>query len=72
MNFIQMSKDDFIQKMDDFKVDDNSIYTHLAEDIYNHGIVLNRKYLLLKVACNVFMIGLLASLVSLILLNVIL
>ncbi len=70
-NFIQMPKDDFVQKMDDFKVDDNSIYTHLAEDIYDHGIVLNKKYLQLKVAYNVFMIGLLASLISLILLNII-
>ncbi len=69
-NFIQMPKTDFVEKMDEFKMNEKSIYSHLAENMYDHGIVLNKKYLRLKVAYNIFMYGLATSIILLIVLNV--
>lgn len=70
-NFIKLSKDDFVGKMDNLKTDDASIYSLLAEDIYEHGAVLNKKYLRLKVAYNIFMIGFSIALLSFVVLQIV-
>ncbi len=63
-NFMKLNKNDFVDKMNDLKTNDDSIYSLLAEDIYDHGAVLNKKYYRLKIAYNIFMIGFTIAIIS--------
>ena len=41
--------------------DSDFLYGTLIKDVYSQGVVLGRKYRLLRVAYNVFMFGLIIS-----------
>lgn len=44
--------------------DQDYLYGSLVKDIYNLGVVLGRKYKLIRLAYNVFMIGIIVSVIA--------
>lgn len=63
-NFYKMPLDTYKESM--FKVmDDNEfLYGMLTKDVYSQGVVLGRKYLLLRYAYGTFMFGLIVSVLA--------
>ncbi len=45
-------------------VDPEYLYTSLVKDIYQLGVVLARKYRLIRWAYNIFMIGIIVSVIA--------
>lgn len=60
-NFLQLEKEDFVHYMDNLKVDQEQLYNDLSRDLYNLGLVLRKKYQLLTISYNVFVGGLVLS-----------
>lgn len=44
--------------------DKDYVYSSLTKDLYYLGIVLNRKYKILRITYNIFMIGMIISVIS--------
>ncbi|WP_333780680.1 Pycsar system effector family protein [Tenacibaculum retecalamus] len=63
-NFHQMNLPDFEWAMDEMMKDRDYLYGSLTKDLYFLGLVLNRKYKLLRVTYTVFMIGIIASVIA--------
>ena len=63
-NFQQMLFDDFNNSMKDLIKDRNYIYDSLTKDLYFLGKVLDRKYKLLSVTYQIFMAGIIISVLS--------
>ena len=63
-NFHQMKLNDFEWAMGEMMQDREYLYNSLTKDLYFLGLVLNRKYKLLRVTYTVFMIGILVSVVA--------
>ncbi len=63
-NFYRSSLDDYSWAMEQMMHDKDYLYDTLVKDIYFLGIVLGRKYKLLRWAYNVFMIGLIVAVIS--------
>ncbi|MFC4197058.1 Pycsar system effector family protein [Pedobacter jamesrossensis] len=63
-NFYRMSLQEYSQGMLKIMYDKKLIYQSLIKDIYGQGIVLGKKYLLLRIAYNVFMFGLIVSVLA--------
>lgn len=57
-NFYKMSLDEYSQGMWKTMEDKSFLYGSLIRDVYSQGVVLGRKYRLLRVAYNIFMFGL--------------
>ncbi len=61
-SFTQLSEDEYVDKILDVLAAEETIYRAMAQDIYQNGLVLERKkYRLLGYAYRVFLIGLTAS-----------
>jgi hypothetical protein len=60
-NFLQIEKEDFVEYMDNLKIDQEQLYNDLSRDLYNLGLVLRKKYQLLTISYNVFVGGLVLS-----------
>jgi hypothetical protein len=63
-NFYKMKFEDYAAGMFSVMRDSEVVYISLLRDIYCQGIVLGRKYKMLKHAYYVFMFGLIASVVA--------
>lgn len=63
-NFHQMKLDDFEWAMEEMMKDRDYLYSSLTKDLYFLGLVLNRKYNLLRHTYSVFMVGIVVSVVS--------
>jgi len=63
-NFQQMLFDDFNNSMRDLIKDRDFIYDSLTKDLYFLGKVLDRKYKLLSVTYQIFMAGIIISVLS--------
>lgn len=63
-NFLQMEKEEFVEYLDRLKTDQNRLYDDLARDLYNLGLVLQKKYRLLSISYNIFVGGLVVSVVA--------
>lgn len=63
-NFHQMSLNDFEWAMGEMMKDKDYLYGSLTKDLYFLGLVLNRKYSLLRTTYTVFMIGIIVSVVA--------
>ena len=50
--------------MEELMQDSNRLYDNMARDIHGLGKVLTKKYQLLRISYNVFMIGLVLSVLS--------
>ncbi|WP_158798783.1 Pycsar system effector family protein [Pedobacter sp. L105] len=57
-NFYRMKIKDYSSGMTHILTDDSFLYESLIKDSYAQGVVLGRKYRLLRLAYNVFMFGL--------------
>jgi len=63
-NFHQMSLKDFEWAMGEMMKDKDYLYGSLTKDLYFLGLVLNRKYNLLRSTYMVFMIGIIVSVIG--------
>jgi predicted metal-dependent HD superfamily phosphohydrolase len=63
-NFFKMDFDYYSQSMLNAMEDKKVLYLHLLKNLHEQGIVLNKKYKLLKTAYNIFMYGLIVSVVT--------
>lgn len=63
-NFHQMKLGDFEWAMNEMMKDKDYLYGSLTKDLYFLGLVLNRKYNLLRTTYSVFMIGIVISVIA--------
>lgn len=63
-NFYKMPMEEYLWAMKEMMKDRQYLYDTMIKDLYYLGIVLNRKYKLLRMTYTVFMIGILASVVA--------
>ncbi|WP_299526760.1 Pycsar system effector family protein [uncultured Lutibacter sp.] len=63
-NFHKMPLEDFQVGMTELMNDRDYLYKSLMKDLYFLGIVLDKKYRLLRIAYNIFMIGIIASVIT--------
>lgn len=63
-NFHRMPYDQFEWAMNEIIDDRGFIYNSLMKDLYLLGVVLNRKYRLLRITYTIFMIGIILSVLS--------
>jgi HD superfamily phosphodiesterase len=63
-NFYRMNYEEYAAGMQEMMNDRDFLYGSLTKDVYSQGVVLGRKYRLLRVGYNVFMFGIVASVVS--------
>jgi predicted metal-dependent HD superfamily phosphohydrolase len=63
-NFYRMQLDDYNYGMQKLMEDKGFLYGSLIKDVYFQGVVLGRKYRLLRIAYNIFMFGLILSVVA--------
>ena len=66
-NFYRMSLQDYASGMIQMMNDREFLYGSLIRDVYSQGVVLGRKYRMLRAAYNVFMFGIIASVLAFIL-----
>ena len=60
-NFFKLSRDDYVTGMEELMADSERLYDTMARDLHGLGIVLEKKFRLLRIAYNVFMWGLALS-----------
>lgn len=63
-NFYREKLEDYVWAMGTMLKDPDYLYGSMVEDIYFLGVVLGRKYKLLRIAYNLFMIGIIVSVVA--------
>lgn len=63
-NFHKMKLDEFEWAMNEMMQDRDYLYGSLTKDLYFLGLVLNRKYNILRLTYTVFMIGIIVSVIS--------
>ena len=59
-----MPLEDFQEGITDLMSDRDYLYKSLMNDLYFLGIVLEKKYRLLRIAYNIFMVGIIISVVA--------
>ncbi len=63
-NFQAVSRKTFVDYLNQLKEDQQRLYDNMSLDLYNLGSVLTKKYRLLTISYNVFMIGLSLSVLA--------
>jgi len=63
-NFYRMSYEEYDKGMKEMMNDRDFLYGSLTRDVYSQGIVLGRKYRLLRAGYNVFMFGIVISVLA--------
>lgn len=63
-NFYKMSLGDYSKGMNQVMNDKVFLYETLITDVYSQGVVLGRKYKLLRISYNIFMFGLIGSVLA--------
>ena len=63
-NFHSMSLNDYESAMRTMMKDSDYLYSSIIQDIYHLGVVLGRKYKLIRWAYNIFMVGIVISVIS--------
>lgn len=66
-NFFRTSLDEYKWAMSNLMQDPEYLYGNLVTDIHSLGVVLGRKYALLRKAYNLFMVGIIVSVIAFIL-----
>ncbi|MFT4203575.1 MAG: DUF5706 domain-containing protein [Chitinophagaceae bacterium] len=69
-NFYKMSLEDYTKGMEAVMDDYGYLYRSLIKDVYSQGVVLSHKYKLLHISYTVFMFGMLLSVISFIIANI--
>jgi predicted metal-dependent HD superfamily phosphohydrolase len=63
-NFYRMSLTDYDAGVQKMMIDGDFLYGSLIRDIYAQGVVLGRKYRLLRISYNIFMYGIVAAVIA--------
>jgi hypothetical protein len=63
-NFYKMSLEEYTWGMLEVMNDRDYLYGSLIKDVYSQGVVLGKKYKLLRLAYNIFMFGIVISVVA--------
>jgi hypothetical protein len=63
-NFYKMDLESYRNGMLKVMEDRDFLYGSLIKDVYSQGIVLGRKYRLLRISYNIFMYGLIISVIA--------
>lgn len=63
-NFHTMTRADYVEGMEELMQDSERLYNNMARDIHGLGVVLAKKYSLLRISYNIFMLGLILSVIS--------
>ena len=63
-NFYRMAYDEYEYGMQEMMKDRDFLYGSLTRDVYSQGVVLGRKYRLLRIAYNVFMFGVVVAVLA--------
>lgn len=63
-NFYKMPLDEYQWAMNEMMKDREYLYNSMIKDLYFLGIVLEKKYRLLRVAYNLFMVGIILSVIA--------
>lgn len=63
-NFYKMPLEDYKWAMNEMMKDREYLYNSMIKDLYFLGIVLEKKYRLLRIAYNIFMIGIVLSVIA--------
>jgi len=63
-NFFRMSYEEYNKGMQQMMNDRDFLYGSLTRDVYSQGVVLGRKYRLLRKGYNVFMFGIIISVLA--------
>lgn len=63
-NFYKMPLEEYEWAVNDMMKDRDYLYNSMIRDLYFLGKVLNRKYNLLRITYNIFMVGIIASVVA--------
>ena len=70
-NFYKMPLEEYHHSMEKVMGDRDFLYGTLIKDVYSQGVVLGRKYKLIRIAYNIFMFGLITSVLAYILFSAI-
>lgn len=70
-NFYKMSLEAYTKGMLEVMKDPDFLYGSLVKDVYSQGIVLGKKYKLLRISYNTFMFGLIVSVIAYIIASII-
>ena len=62
-NYVNMPEDDFVEGMKGLMKDTDRLYVNMVRDLYGLGRVLQKKFQLLRISYNVFMVALILSVV---------
>ncbi|MBO6622452.1 MAG: hypothetical protein JJ892_12205 [Balneola sp.] len=63
-NFYTLPRADYVEGLEELMQDSERLYDNMARDLHGLGVVLAKKYKLLRIAYNLFMVGLVLSVVS--------
>ncbi|WP_347049893.1 Pycsar system effector family protein [Flavobacterium olei] len=63
-NFYKMPLEDYNWAMNEMMKDRDYLYSTMIKDLYYLGLVLQRKYNLLRIAYNFFMVGIIVTVIS--------
>jgi hypothetical protein len=63
-NYHTLEREEYVEGLEELMVDSTRLYDNMSRDVYGIGIVLAKKYKLLRYAYTVFMFGLVLSVIS--------
>lgn len=63
-NYHRMQQSDYENAMRNMMADSDYLYSSIIQDIYHLGVVLGKKYRLIRLAYNIFMIGIIVSVLA--------
>lgn len=63
-NFFKMPLEEYEWAVNEMMKDDKYLYNSMIKDLYFLGLVLEKKYSLLRITYNIFMIGIIVSVIS--------
>jgi predicted metal-dependent HD superfamily phosphohydrolase len=63
-NFYKMHLDEYAEGMKKVMDDSEFLYSSLIKDVYSQGVVLGKKYKLLRISYSIFMFGLIIAVLS--------
>ncbi|KAA5536478.1 HD domain-containing protein [Taibaiella lutea] len=69
-NFYKMNLNDYADGMHQVMEDKEFLYDSLIRDVYSQGVVLGRKYRLLRISYSIFMFGLILAVLSFIIASI--
>ncbi|RZM23387.1 MAG: phosphohydrolase, partial [Pedobacter sp.] len=63
-NFYKMQLEEYQWAMNEMMKDNDYLYNSMIKDLYFLGLVLHRKYKLLRITYNIFMFGIIVSVIA--------